>query len=104
MQCAIHPDEYSRVSMCISMKEMWGKLKLIYKGTSEVKETKANNLLVHEYEMFKMNPIEAISEMFAQFSKMINSLKSLGKNYTDSELVRKILRSFPSVWHTIHGH
>ncbi|MQL93283.1 hypothetical protein Taro_025924, partial [Colocasia esculenta] len=54
--CAIHPDEYSRISMCNSAKEIWDNLKLIYKGTSEVKETKAN-ILVHEYEMFKMSPI-----------------------------------------------
>ena len=25
MQCAIHPNEYSRVSMCASAKEMWDK-------------------------------------------------------------------------------
>ncbi|MQL99192.1 hypothetical protein Taro_031913 [Colocasia esculenta] len=40
-------------------KKMWDKLKLIYEGTSEVKETKAN-ILVHEYEMFKMSPVESI--------------------------------------------
>ncbi|MQL81859.1 hypothetical protein Taro_014323 [Colocasia esculenta] len=39
MQCAIHSDEYSCVSICKSAKEMWDKLKLIYEGTSEVKET-----------------------------------------------------------------
>ncbi|MQM22491.1 hypothetical protein Taro_055544 [Colocasia esculenta] len=35
MQCAVHPKEYSRVSTCTSAKEMWDKLELIYKGTSE---------------------------------------------------------------------
>ena len=55
MQCAIHPNEFSRVSMCSSAKEMWDNLKLIYERTSEVKSTKAN-ILVHEYEMFRMKP------------------------------------------------
>ena len=57
MQCAIHPNEYSRVSMCTSAKEMWKNLKLIYEGNNQVKETKAN-LLVHEYELFKMKSEE----------------------------------------------
>ena len=60
MQCAIHPDEYSRVSMCSSAKEMWDNLKLIYEDTSKVKATKAN-ILVHEYELFCMKPEETIS-------------------------------------------
>ena len=32
MQCVIHLDEFSRVSMCSSAKEMWDNLKLIYMG------------------------------------------------------------------------
>ncbi|MQL84615.1 hypothetical protein Taro_017117 [Colocasia esculenta] len=99
MQCAIHSNEYSHITICSLAKEMWDKLKLIYEGTSKVKETQAN-LLVHEYETFKMNPIETISEMFARFTKITNSLKALEKNYTDLELVRKILRSLPPAWHT----
>ena len=43
---------------------MWDKLKLIYEGTSEVKETEAN-LLITEYEMFRMKTNESIFDMFA---------------------------------------
>ncbi|MQL68024.1 hypothetical protein Taro_000316 [Colocasia esculenta] len=100
MQCAIHPDEYSHVSICSSTKEMWDKLELIYEGTSEVKETKVN-ILVHEYEMFKMSPVESISNMFARLSKITNGLKALRKNYMDTEIVHKVLRSLPLAWHTI---
>ncbi|MQM02552.1 hypothetical protein Taro_035321 [Colocasia esculenta] len=42
LQCAIHPKEYSRISMCKSAKEMWIKLELLYESTSQVRETKAN--------------------------------------------------------------
>ena len=99
MQCAIHPNEYSRVSMCTSAKEMWKNLKLIYEGNNQVKETKAN-LLVHEYELFKMKPEESISKMFARLLEITNGLKALGKEYSSSELVRKVLRSLPPTWHT----
>ena len=69
---------------------MWDKLELIYEGMSEVKETKAN-ILITEYEMFRMKNDESIFEMFARLMQLINHLKALGKMYTDTELVRKVL-------------
>ncbi|MQL91061.1 hypothetical protein Taro_023666 [Colocasia esculenta] len=99
MQCAVHPKEYSRVSTCTSAKEMWDKLELIYEGTSEVRESKASRL-ISEYEMFKMNNDETISDMFARFMLIISGLKGLKKEYSESDLVRKILRSLPSSWNT----
>ena len=99
MQCAIHPEEYSRISACVSAKQMWDKLQTIYEGTSEVKETKAN-MLVTQYEMFRMKQDESISDMFARFMQLTNQLNSLGKVYSNSELVRKILRSLTPQWHT----
>ena len=71
MQCAIHPDEYSRISSCKSAKEMWDKLELIYEGTHQVKETKAN-ILISEYESFKMKSDESISDMFARLMQLVN--------------------------------
>lgn len=97
IQCALDPNEYSRVSMCDNAKEMWDKLSLIYEGTSQVKESKVN-MLVHEYELFTMRQEESISEMFARLSEITNGLKGLGKVCTEHDLVRKILRSLPTVW------
>ena len=68
-------------------------------GTNQVKESRID-MLVHSYELFKMNSDESISSMFTRFTKIINSLKSLGKIYTNSELVRKILRCLPKNWET----
>ena len=64
-----------------------------------MRETKAN-MLVSEYEVFHMKDNESISEMYARLSLITNGLKSLGKNYSEYELIRKILRSLTSVWHT----
>ncbi len=41
---------------------------------------------------------ETISSMFTRFTDIVNGLKSLGKSYTNSDLVRKILRSLPRSW------
>ena len=99
MQCTIHPKEYSRVSSCKFAKEMWEKLQLIYEGTSEVREIKTS-MLILEYEMFKMMSNETISEMFARFMLIVNYLKGFGKEYSNGDLIRKILRSLPPAWHT----
>ena len=47
-----------------------------------------------------MKPKETISEMFAHFTSIINGLKALDKEYSNMDLVRKILRSLPPTWHT----
>ncbi|GAV90303.1 DUF4219 domain-containing protein/UBN2 domain-containing protein, partial [Cephalotus follicularis] len=40
----------------------------------------------------------SISDMFTRFTTIINSLKNLGKSYSNQELVRKILRCLPKCW------
>ncbi|GAV79944.1 UBN2 domain-containing protein, partial [Cephalotus follicularis] len=92
--CAIDPNEFNRISSCDSAKEMWDLLEITYEGTNQVKESKIS-MLVHEYELFVMHNDESISNMFTRFTTIINSLKNLGKSYSNQELVRKILRFLP---------
>ena len=42
-----------------------------------------------------MHSNETIAQMFARFNTTISALYALGKSYTSTELVNKILRSFP---------
>ena len=48
---------------------------------------------MHQYELFRMEHDESITIMFTRFVDIINDLKSLGKSYSNSDLVRKIPRS-----------
>ena len=48
-------------------------------------------LLLREYELFKMGDKETVMEMHTCFTHVTNELKSLGKSFTTEELVRKIL-------------
>ncbi|GAV65850.1 LOW QUALITY PROTEIN: UBN2 domain-containing protein, partial [Cephalotus follicularis] len=91
--CTVGPNEFNRISSCDSAKEMWD-LEVTYEGTNQVKESKIS-MLVHEYELFIMHDNECISDMFSRFTTIINSLKNLGKSYSNQELVRKILRCLP---------
>ena len=97
LYCALHPSEFNRISSCDTAKQIWDKLEVTHEGTNQVKESRIN-MLVHDYEMFNMEIDESIPSMFTRFTNIINALKSLGKSYTNGEMVRKILRSLPKGW------
>ena len=87
LYCALSTDEYNRISACETAKEIWDKLEIAYEGNTQVKQSKID-ILVHSYELFKMQLDESISQMFARFTNITNGLKSLGKSYTESEMTR----------------
>ncbi|GAV77209.1 DUF4219 domain-containing protein/UBN2 domain-containing protein, partial [Cephalotus follicularis] len=95
--CAINSNDFNRISSCISAKEMWDRLEVTYEGTNQVKEAKIS-MLVHDSEMFTMNENEDIKSMFSRFTNIINTLQALDKTYSNSEMVRKILRCLPRTW------
>ncbi|XP_058005380.1 uncharacterized protein LOC131181351 [Hevea brasiliensis] len=45
-----------------------------------------------------MKSNETISEMYNRFVEVLGGIKSLGKTFTNEELVKKILRSLPKEW------
>ncbi|GAV71086.1 zf-CCHC domain-containing protein/UBN2 domain-containing protein [Cephalotus follicularis] len=95
--CAINSNDFNRISSCILAKELWYRLEVTYEGTNQVKEAKIS-MLVHDYEMFSMNENEDIKSMFSRFTNIINALQALDKTYSNSEMVRKILRCLPKSW------
>ena len=95
--CAMDKNEFNRVSTSSSSHQIWHTLEVMHEGTSKVKDSKIS-VLVHRFEMFKMNEKETISEMFTRFTDIINSLIALGKVYTQVEMVRKLLRVLTSDW------
>ena len=52
-------------------------------------------MLVHKYELFKIEPTESIISTYTRFTNIVNNLKNLDKVYTDVDLCRKILRALP---------
>ncbi|GAV66053.1 UBN2 domain-containing protein [Cephalotus follicularis] len=95
--CAINSNDFKRILSCISAKEMWDRLEVTYEGTNQVKEAKIS-MLVHDYEMFTMNENKDIKSMFSRFTNIINALQALDKTYSNSEMVRKILRYLSRSW------
>ena len=97
LYCALDANEFNHILTYLSAKEIWDRLEVTHEGTNQVKESKIN-ILVHKYELFKMEHDESITEIFTHFTDIINGLKYLGKSYSNSDLVRKILRSLPRTW------
>jgi len=62
-----------------------------------VKDTKIS-ILTYKYELFKIEEVETISEMFTRFTNILNELKGLGKTYENAEIIRKILRCLLHSW------
>ena len=60
--CAISQYEFNQISNCSTSHDAWHILEVTHKGTNQVKETKIN-MLVHKYEMFKMQPNESIRNL-----------------------------------------
>ena len=94
---ALDKNEFNRVSICETTFDSWHTLEVTHEGTSRVKESKIN-FLVHIYELFRMKPSETIVDMYICFTDVINSLKALGKYFSNFKLVNKILRSLPKSW------
>ncbi|MQM09710.1 hypothetical protein Taro_042586 [Colocasia esculenta] len=95
--CSLSKKEFNRISACRSAKEMWDKLKLTHEGTDKVRETRID-ILVAQYEKFQMHSGESISQMYSRFTDITNGLGGLGKRYETGDMVRKILRSLPTLW------
>ncbi|KAH9679831.1 hypothetical protein KPL71_026290 [Citrus sinensis] len=95
--CALDKKEFHRVSSCESAQEIWNKLEVVYEGTNQVKESKISRY-TRQYELFQMEQNENVYSMYNRFTDIVNTLGALGKTFSNSEKVKKIIRSLPKEW------
>ncbi|KAH9751651.1 Integrase catalytic domain-containing protein [Citrus sinensis] len=95
--CALDKKEFHGVSSCESAQEIWNKLEVVYKGTNQVKESKINRY-TRQYELFQMEQNENVYSMYTRFMDIVNTLGALEKTFSNSEKVKKIIRSLPNEW------
>ncbi|GJU00392.1 hypothetical protein Tco_1110730 [Tanacetum coccineum] len=69
-------NEYERIFMCDTAKEICKTLLITHQGNSQVKDNKID-LLVQQYEQFIISEDESIDSAFARFNTIITSLKAL---------------------------
>ena len=71
---ALDMNEFNRISTCSSIKEIWDRLEIIHEDTNQVKESKIS-MLVHKYELFKIEPNKTNTSMYTHFTNIMNNLK-----------------------------
>ena len=92
--CALDKKEFHKVSSCESTNEIWHKLEVVYEGTNQVKESKIIRY-TQQYELFQMEQNKSVYSMYTRFTDIVNTLGALGKTFSNSEKVKKIIRSLP---------
>ena len=93
---ALNEDDRSRVIDCKSAYEVWNVLIITHEGTSQVKRSKID-LLNSQYENFYMLENETIDEMLTRFTKITNTLSSLGDKIDNDQKIRKVIELFPNL-------
>jgi hypothetical protein len=96
---ALSRSEVNRIISCKNAKDIWNVVEVTYERTNQVKESKID-ILVHQYELFKMLPSESITSMFNRMTTITNSLDAFGRTHTNVEIMRKNLRSLLKTWET----
>ncbi|PON55777.1 Zinc finger, CCHC-type, partial [Parasponia andersonii] len=97
LMCGLDRNVYNNIEKAKDTHELWNMLEVSYQGTNSMKETRIN-IFTRNYELFKMDKDESISQMLTRFTSIINSLSALGKTFSNGELVSKILRSLPRAY------
>ncbi|KZV56849.1 hypothetical protein F511_17022 [Dorcoceras hygrometricum] len=88
---------FSKIKTCATAKEIWEKLVQICEGNDETKENKLT-VAQQKYEAIKMKDGETMAEFDERFSAVVIELNSLGKEYSNRELVLKVMRALPKEW------
>jgi len=91
---ALSRSEFNIISSCKNARDIWHALEITHKSINQVKEFKID-MLVHQYELFKMLPNESITSRFTIMTTITNSLDALGRTYTNVDIMSKVLKSLP---------
>lgn len=91
---ALSPEEFRRVSMCETAKEVWDILETTHEGTKIVKNSKLQ-MLASRFEEVRMKDDETFDEFYAKLNDIVNSSFNLGERILETKIVRKVLRSLP---------
>ncbi|KZV50296.1 hypothetical protein F511_37224 [Dorcoceras hygrometricum] len=88
---------FSKIKTCATTKEIWENLIQIREENDEKKENKLT-VAQQKYESIKMREGETMAEFDERFSAVVIELTSLGKEYSNRELVLKVMRALPREW------
>ena len=75
-------------------KKASDKLKIIYEGDSDVKESKLQ-IYMGQFESLKMKEEENIGEYLLRVDEVVNAIRVFGGKLKEKTMVKKVLRTLP---------
>ncbi|XP_060973956.1 uncharacterized protein LOC133039144 [Cannabis sativa] len=91
---AVSTNQLKVIANCEIAKEAWEKLKIKNEGTDAVKKSRLR-ALAKAFENLTMEEDESVAEFHAKLCDISNESYTLGKTYSNSKLVRKVLGVLP---------
>ena len=76
--------EYDRICNLNTAHEIWNTLETYHEGSSQIKKVR-QTMYKREYNKFAMNTGESIDDIFSRFTNVINHLKAVGIEFSQSE-------------------
>ncbi|KAM6553934.1 hypothetical protein CsatB_014696 [Cannabis sativa] len=91
---AVSTNQLKVIANCEIANEAWEKLKIKNEGTDAVKKSRLR-ALAKSFENLTMEEDESVAEFPAKLCDISNESYALGKTYSNSKLVRKVLGVLP---------
>lgn len=88
---ALSGSVYYSILHCEITQSMWNALQILNAGTDDVKQSNIN-ILIEEYDLFRMELTEIVESMKIHFIHLINILHNLGKTLSKQYCANKMLR------------
>lgn len=82
--------EYDRICNLATAHEIWHTLNTYHEGSSEIKQVR-QTVYKREYNKYEMRPGESIDDVFTRFNKVINQMRAVDIEYSQSENATHLL-------------
>ena len=91
-------EEFKKIYLTETAKEVWTILQTTYEGTKAVKDSKLQRLTT-SFEEIKMEEDESFDELYVKLKDIVNSAFNLGEQIFEPKIMRKVLRFLPERFH-----
>ncbi|XP_012442165.1 uncharacterized protein LOC105767199 [Gossypium raimondii] len=81
---------FTRIMACDSPKQAWEKLKEEFMGTDKTRQQQVMNLR-RDFENLRMRESETIKQYSDRIMAIVNSIRLLGVDFTESRVVEKVI-------------
>nr|GEV05108.1 retrovirus-related Pol polyprotein from transposon TNT 1-94 [Tanacetum cinerariifolium] len=98
MSC-LPDDIIESVISCEIAKATWTDLVHYFEDSSDTKENRIMDLKL-EYQTFRANPIESLSQTYTRYKTLLNELTNVGVNHSTHEINVDFVNNLPKNWLT----